>query len=101
MDILKCALQHFVGDFSQTALWRSSQCFNITSRNHRCPQNRMSECFSSKNLSDFWHEQKSFLGSSVDLVHTFRKCTLCKKHFEEKGDYKQKNKCLCLLIKLF
>ena len=27
VDIFKCALQHFVGDFCQTALWRSSQSF--------------------------------------------------------------------------
>ena len=27
MDIFKCALQHFVGDFSQTRLWRSSRSF--------------------------------------------------------------------------
>ena len=27
MDTFKCALQHFVGDFCQTALWRSSQSF--------------------------------------------------------------------------
>ena len=28
--------------FCQTALWESSQSFNVTSRIHRCPQNRMS-----------------------------------------------------------
>ena len=33
---------HFIGDFCQTVLWRSSQSFlNVTSRIHNCPQNRM------------------------------------------------------------
>ena len=42
--IFKCALQHFVGDFHRTASWRSSQSFfNVTSRIHRCPQNKMSD----------------------------------------------------------
>ena len=37
-DIFKCALQHFVGDFCQTALWCSSQSFNVTTRIHRRPR---------------------------------------------------------------
>ena len=39
MNILKCTLQHFVGDLCQTALWHSSQSLiNITNRIHRCPR---------------------------------------------------------------
>jgi len=33
----------FVGGFCQTALWHSSQSFYVTSRIHRCPQNKTSD----------------------------------------------------------
>ena len=43
MDIFKCALQHFVGDFARLLYGAVHNLFNVTSRIHRCPQNRMSD----------------------------------------------------------
>ena len=43
MDIFKCALQHFVGDFARLLYGSVHNLFNVTSRIHRCPQNRMSD----------------------------------------------------------
>ena len=41
MDIFKCALQHFVGDFPRLLYGAVHNLFNVTSRINRCPQNRM------------------------------------------------------------
>ena len=43
MDIFKCALQHFVGDFARLLYGTVHNLFNVTSRIQRCPQNRMSD----------------------------------------------------------
>ena len=46
VDIFKCALQHFVGDFARLLYGAVHNLCNVTSRIHRCPQNRMSTiCF--------------------------------------------------------
>jgi len=39
--MFKCALQHFVGDFARLLYGAAHNLFNVTSRIHRCPQNRM------------------------------------------------------------
>ena len=43
MDIFKCASQHFVGDFARLLYGAVHNAFYVTSRIHRCPQNRMSD----------------------------------------------------------
>ena len=43
VDTFKCALQHFVGDFARLLYGAVNNLFNVTSRIHRCPQNRMSD----------------------------------------------------------
>ena len=43
MEIFKSALQHFVGDFSRLLYGAVHNLFSVTSRIHRCPQNRMSD----------------------------------------------------------
>ena len=43
MDIFKCALQHFVGDFARLLYGAVHNLFYVRSRIHRCPQNRMSD----------------------------------------------------------
>ena len=43
MDIFKCALQHFVGDFARLLYGAVHNLFNVTSSIDRCPQNRMSD----------------------------------------------------------
>ena len=43
MDIFKCALQHFVGDFAKLLYGAVLNLFNATSRIHRSPQNIMSD----------------------------------------------------------
>ena len=43
MDIFKCALQHFVGDFAGLLYSAVCNLFNVSSRIHWCPQNRMSD----------------------------------------------------------
>ena len=40
---LKCALQHFVGDFARLLYGAVHNLFDVTSSIHRCPQNRMSD----------------------------------------------------------
>ena len=42
---VQSALQHFVGDFARLLIWAQSARtqFTISSRIHRCPQNRISE----------------------------------------------------------
>ena len=39
----KCALQHFVGNFARLLYGAVHNLFYVTSRIHRCPQNRMSD----------------------------------------------------------
>ena len=41
VNIFKCALQHFVGDFGRLLYGAVHNLFNVTSSIHRCPQNRM------------------------------------------------------------
>ena len=43
IDIFKCTLQHFVGDFARLLYGAVHNLFSVTSRIHRCPQNRMSD----------------------------------------------------------
>ena len=43
MDIFNCPLQHSVGDFARLLYGAVHNLFNVTSRIHRCPQNRMSD----------------------------------------------------------
>ena len=44
MDIFKCALQHFVGDFVPDCFTAQFTIFfNLINRIHRCPQNGMSD----------------------------------------------------------
>ena len=43
MDIFKCALQHFVEDFSRLLCGSVHNLFSVTSRIHRCPQNRIND----------------------------------------------------------
>ena len=41
--IIKCALQHFVGDFARLPYGAVHNLFDVTSSIHRCPQKRMSD----------------------------------------------------------
>ena len=44
MYIIKCALQHFVGDFARLLFMAQfTILFYVTSRINRCPQNRMND----------------------------------------------------------
>ena len=43
MDIFKLALQHFVGDFARLLYGAVHNLSNVTSRIHKCPQNRISD----------------------------------------------------------
>ena len=41
MDIFKCVLQHFVGDFARLLYGALHNIFNVTSRIHWGPKNKM------------------------------------------------------------
>ena len=43
MDIFKCVLQHFVGGFARLLYGALHNLFNVTSRIHWGPQNKMSD----------------------------------------------------------
>ena len=63
MNIFKCVLQHFVGDFARCSfMTQFTTFFNVRSRIHWGPQNKM-------NLPD--HNTGIFMAYSLRIVYGF------------------------------
>ena len=84
--IIKCALQHFVGDFARLLYGAVHNLFYVTSIIHRCPQNRMSDHNTGNFMPYSFRQVCGFfehLSSYADVVHTTTKQVISRRRKNE------------------